>query len=131
MEANMWRTAFIKEHRTWEDWAGMGLGFLIGLTPWLGGHGGGDAVMLNAMAVGLLVLVLGAFEIVDLRRWQELAELAGGLWLIASPFALGYANAGPLRYWHFALGALVCGLALLELWQDWRLSSTELARHGK
>ena len=53
-------------------------------------------------------------------RGKEFAEAALGQWLIASPFAIGYAGAGTLRYWHFGLGAAVTLLALLELVQDWR-----------
>jgi hypothetical protein len=43
----------------------------------------------------------------------------------------GYAEAGALRYWHILFGALVVVLATVELWQDWRLSDKELARHGQ
>jgi hypothetical protein len=51
--------------------------------------------------------------------------------LIVSPFIFGYAEAGTLRYWHFVLGALVALLAVVELWQDWKLSDEELAQHGQ
>ena len=122
---------FLKEHRTWEDWAGIGLGVLIGLTPWFAGETGNQVVVLNAMAVGLVVLALAGFEFVDLHRWEEVAEFVCGAWLIASPFAYGYAGAGQLRIWHFALGALVALLAALEFWQDWKLSAQELAKHGQ
>ena len=67
--------------------------------------------------VGIIVLALGAAEFLDLRRWEEGLEIACGLWLIASPFVFGYANADTLRYWHFILGAAVVLLAVLELWQ--------------
>lgn len=50
---------------------------------------------------------------------------------MASPFILGYADAGMLRYWHFVLGALVALLAAMELWRDWRLSEKEIAQHGQ
>ncbi len=80
--------------------------------------------------VGILVLALGASEFLDLRRWEEGLEAACGLWLIASPFILGYADAGMLRYWHFVLGAAVVLLAMLELRQDWTLSNAELTRHS-
>jgi SPW repeat len=76
------------------------------------------------------VLALGASEVVDLRRWEESLEAACGLWLIASPFTFGYADAGSLRFWHFALGNAVVLLAALELRQDWKLSDAELARHS-
>jgi len=57
-------------------------------------------------------------------------ETACGLWLIASPFMFGYADAGTLRYWHFMLGVAVALLAILELRQDWKLSDTEIAGHS-
>ena len=66
----------------------------------------------------------------DLRRWEEGLETACGLWLIASPFIFGYADAGTLRYWHFVLGAAVVLLAVLELRQDWILSCAELRHHS-
>jgi hypothetical protein len=53
------------------------------------------------------------------------------LWLIVSPFTLGYAEAGALRYWHFVLGAVVALLAALELWQDWKLTDEQLVQHGQ
>jgi hypothetical protein len=57
------------------------------------------------------------------------AEIALGLWLIASPFILGYAGDDLLRAWHVALGGIVILLGALQLWQDWRLSDQELANH--
>ena len=125
----MVRAVNLREHRTWEDWAGIVLGIVIGLSPWFSDAAASQIIMLNAIAIGLLVLALSAFEFVSLRRWEEVAAFACGLWLIASPFALGYA--GALATWHFVLGGLVVVLAALELWQDWRLSAGELAKHGQ
>lgn len=118
-------------HYGWEDCLSMALGALIVLTSWLVGEGGGQIVAVNAAIVGLLVLALGASEVfVDLRRWEESLEAACGLWLIASPFVFGYADAGTLRYWHVVLGFAVVLLAVLELRQDWELSDSELAHHS-
>lgn len=121
---------FFNVHYLWEDCVSMGLGALILLTVWIVGDVGSQTVAANAAIVGILVLALGASEFVDLRRWEEGLETACGLWLIASPFILGYADAGMLRYWHFVLGAAVVLLAVLELRQDWNLSNAELARHS-
>jgi hypothetical protein len=118
-------------HRTWEDWAGISLGILIVLSPLLAGQYEPEAAMLNAAIVGVLVLALAAFELVDLHRSEEAGQLACGLWLIASPFTFGYADGGALMYWHFGLGAIVALLAAFELWQDWTLSDQDLARHGQ
>jgi hypothetical protein len=118
-------------HYLWKDFLSMCLGALIILTSWMVGDAGNtQAVAANATIVGILVLALGASEFLDLRRWEEGLETACGLWLIASPFIFGYADAGTLRYWHFTLGAAVVLIALLELRQDWRLSDAELAQHS-
>jgi hypothetical protein len=122
---------FLGVHRNWEDWFGIALGVLIGLSPWLAGQQDNQIVMWNAVLVGALVLSLAALEFVGLQRWEEAGEFVLGLWLIASPFTFGYADAGVLRTWQFVLGGLVVLLALLELWQDWKLSDKELAQHGQ
>ncbi len=122
---------FFNIHRSWEDWTGMLLGVLIGLSPWLAGQQDNPAIMGNALLVALLVLGLAQLMYVSLQRWEEIGEIACGLWLMASPFTFGYAEAGVLRYWHFVLGAIVALLAVLELWQDWKLSDRELAQHGQ
>lgn len=127
----MARASFLKEHRTWEDYAGVGLGILIGLSPWFAGQTVDQGVLFISMVVGLLVMTLAQFELVGLNRWGEIAELACGLVLVALPFIAGYAASGELRYWHFALGAVVALFALLELWQDWKLSDDDLAKHGR
>src|SRR5215510_14115288 len=117
-------------HYAWEDCVSMVLGALIVLTSWIGNDEASQTVAINATIVGILVLALGASEVVDLRRWEESLEAACGLWLIASPFIFGYADTGTLRYWHFVLGVAVVLLAALELRQDWKLSDAELARRS-
>jgi hypothetical protein len=107
------------------------LGVLVVITPVFAGKDGNDAAMFNAALVGVVISALAAFEFVDLRRGEEVAEFACGTWLMVSPFVFDYASAGQLRFWHFALGAVVALLAVLELWQDWKLSAADLAKHGR
>jgi 4-amino-4-deoxy-L-arabinose transferase-like glycosyltransferase len=109
----------LKTHRTWEDGVGLTLGVMIGLSPWFYDEPTVPIVVLNSALTGLAVLALAQLELVRLRRWEEFAQLACGLWLCASPFILHYAHQDHLRYWHWALGAVVSILAVFELWQDW------------
>ena len=95
---------FFNIHRSWEDWVSMLIGVLIGFSPWLADQQHDQSVMWNAVLVGALVLALAQLEYVSLQRWEEIGEIALGLWLMASPFIFGYAEAGALRYWHFVLG---------------------------
>jgi hypothetical protein len=75
------------------------------------------------------VFGLGQLEYVALQRWEEVAEIALGLWLIVSPFIFGYSGDDMLKIWHTSLGVIVVLLGALQLWQDWRLSDQELANH--
>ena len=113
----------IKTHRTWEDGASLMLGLMIGLSPWFYDEPAVPAVLLNSALIGLAVLALAQLELVRLRRWEEFAQLGCGLWLCASPFIFDYFHQNHLRVWHWALGAGVSILALLELWQDWNRPS--------
>jgi ABC-type branched-subunit amino acid transport system permease subunit len=131
MEATMSSIQYLKTHRTWEDWIAMLIGVVIGLSPWIAGGSYSPVVIWNALLIGVLVLGLAQLEYVTLQRWEEILGIACGLWLVASPSILGYADAGTLRFWHFGLGAVVAALSVMELWQDWRLTEKELSRHGE
>lgn len=134
----MWDFRSLTTHRTWEDWCGMLLGVLIVLSPWFpnpAGHEVVDAersfVILNTFTIGILIFGLAQLEYVALQRWEEVAEIVAGLWLIASPYIFGYADEGLLRYWHASLGGLVVLLAALQLWQDWDLNDQDMLKHGQ
>ncbi|MGV7217033.1 SPW repeat protein [Bradyrhizobium sp. UFLA05-112] len=127
---------YLNTHRTWEDWCGMLLGALIVASPWfpvqdqaaIVGH---QVLILNTVAVGLVVFGLGQLEYVALQRWQEVATILVGFWLIVSPYVLGYSGEGVLRVYHTSLGALVVLLGILQLWQDWELSDQDMLKHGQ
>jgi hypothetical protein len=127
---------FFSTHRPWEDWFGMLLGVLIVVSPWFPLQPANDVMdaersvmILNTFVVGMLVFGLAQLEYVALQRWEEVAEIALGLWLIASPLIFGYSGDDTLRAWHATLGGIVVLLGALQLWQDWRLSDQELAKH--
>ncbi|MDN5004696.1 SPW repeat protein [Bradyrhizobium sp. GCM10027634] len=127
---------FLNTHRTWEDWCGMLLGALIAASPWFpiqdgamtAGH---QTVVLNTVAIGLVVFGLSQLEYVALQRWQEVTTIVIGLWLVTSPYVLGYSGEGFLRIYHTSLGGVVVLLGALQLWQDWDLSDQDMLKHGQ
>jgi hypothetical protein len=46
---------YLLEHRTWEDWAMIVLGLVIGLTPWFVAGATNELIALNAV-VGALII---------------------------------------------------------------------------
>lgn len=127
---------FLNTHRTWEDWCGMVLGALIVASPWFPVQehpaiGGQQLIIVNTVAIGLVVFGLSQLEYVALQRWEEVATIVVGLWLIVSPYMLGYSGEGFLRVYHTSLGAVVVVLGVLQLWQDWDLSDNDMLRHGQ
>ena len=126
---------FFGTHRPWEDWLGMLLGVLIMVSPWFPIQVS-DVVdvershlVLNSFVVGMLVLGLAQLEYVALHRWEEVASIVLGLWLIASPNIFGYSEDQALQLWHILLGGLVAMIGALQLWQDWNLTEQDLAKH--
>jgi len=114
------------------------LGLLIVLSPWFPTQASHEVieaersfVILNTLTIGILIFGLAQLEYVALQRWEEVAAILAGLWLIASPYMFGYSGEGMLRFWHSSLGGLVVLLAALQLWQDWGQSDQDLARHGQ
>ncbi len=47
--------ALLNEHRTWGDWVAIGVGVLIGLTPWFAGVPENQALVLKSALVGVAV----------------------------------------------------------------------------
>ncbi len=122
-------------HPAWEDWMGLGLGVLIVLTPYFTGDETSTTVQLATTFVGLFIVFAAIAERLQIlegeeepgREWEEVLQSALGAMTIALPFLLGYANSGTLRYWHFALGAIVFLLAIVELRRDY---VGDMKRHG-
>ncbi|UQD77351.1 SPW repeat protein [Bradyrhizobium japonicum] len=128
--------SFFKTHRTWEDWCGMLLGALIVASPWFPIQDHAPVIerqvmVLNTVAIGLVVFGLSQLEYVALQRWQEVATILVGLWLVISPYVFGYSGEGFLRIYHTSLGAVAVILGVLQLWQDWDLSDQDMLKHGQ
>jgi hypothetical protein len=126
---------FFRTHRTWEDWCGMLLGALIVVSPWFPipedvPIAGQPIIILNTVVIGLVVFSLAQLEYVALQRWEEVTTIVVGLWLIVSPYVLGYSGEGFMRLYHSSLGVVVVLLGVLQLWQDWEQSDQDLLRHG-
>jgi SPW repeat len=92
-------------------WATVLLGAYLVIAPWIFGSSGDEASSTNAWIVGVCIVAatLGV-PIVSGPRAAELIKVGLGAWLLASPFALGFA--GSAAAWNACIvGALILVLA--------------------
>jgi len=85
--------------------------------PWLfrltNGTARVDFWLCSAAVVALSLAAIFAYA-----NWEEWVNFLVGIWLIASPWILGFSQ---VRAMHFAIaiGALVVFMAMLELWLEY------------
>jgi len=99
--------------RRWQDWAILGLGLWLLVSPWVLqftrelGWGSIDfyVVGLGIAALAVLALRLGAL-------WGEWVAFVLGLWMIGSPWLLGFASGGPAVPDAVAAGTLIAVFAV-------------------
>jgi len=74
-----------------------------------------NAGKLDLWASGAAIAVISLAALFAFARWEEWVNLLLALWLIVSPWLLGFAHT---RAMHFSIGigCVVAFMALLELW---------------
>ncbi len=90
------------------------LAMVLFVSPWFFMRGSQTAAIdLRATSVAIAVLSLAA--IVAFANWEEWVNLLLGIWLIVSPWVLGFAHTSAMHF-SIGIGATVAFLAALELW---------------
>src|SRR5689334_15706740 len=84
------------------------LGVLLFVSPWLFAYAHGPAGI-DARATGAAIAIASIAALLMFAEWEEWVVLLAGLWMIASPFVLGFAHTTPM---HVAIGI---GLAVTYL----------------
>jgi hypothetical protein len=89
-------------------------GLFLFVSPWLFAYVNEDA-RIDLWACGAAIAALSVAAIIAFADWEEWLNLLLGLWLIVSPWALGFMHTGAMHV-SIALGVMVAFVALLELW---------------
>jgi hypothetical protein len=92
------------------DVANLLLGSILFFSPWLFGLSTGAQTTIGLFIAVLAVAALAAFAV-----WEEWLSLIAGLWLIGSPWLLGFEDADTVRV-YVVTGTIVAALAALTLW---------------
>ena len=92
-------------------------GSILSLSPLLLGFREAPAAFWNAWFSGLAILIFAGTAAAEMHEWGEWISAILGVWTVAAPWVLGFANSTAATWTHMGLGLAVAILATLELWQ--------------
>src|SRR4030088_3634723 len=96
------------------DVANLVLGAFLFFSPWMFGFDAGK-VSQNAYISGIVIAVLAIAALAAFAVWEEWLNLIVGLWVLISPWVLGFQGTTAMTV-HVVIGAAVAILAGIELW---------------
>jgi SPW repeat-containing protein len=96
------------------DFYNLLLGALLLLSPWLFAfaHGAAGA---DAWLGGAVIVAVSLAALIVYAEWEEWIAFGAGLWMIASPFVLGFTHTTAMHV-VVGIGFVVTFLAALDLW---------------
>ena len=90
------------------------LGAFLLVSPWIFGFASGVQSQ-NAIVCGVIIAVLSIAALAAFAEWEEWLNLVVGLWVLVSPWVLGFANTTAMRV-SVIVGLVVAVIAAIELW---------------
>lgn len=102
-----------------QDWANLVLAACLFLSPWVIGFAAEAAPTWNAWIAGIVLGALAVATLSAFAEWEEWANMVIGLWLIVSPWLLGFMGNVNAMWTHVILGVLVAAIAAWAVW-DYR-----------
>jgi hypothetical protein len=112
--------------RHWQEWVNLGFGLWVMVSPWTIAHvmgsldsstGMTEAIMWNHYATGAAVVLLTAAALGSSRQWEEWLNIALGIWLLVSPWVIGFTTSAALMLNAAVVGGLIvvfAGWSLME-----------------
>ena len=106
--------------KRWQDWANLVLGSWLFASPWLLGYLGTTAAW-NACVMGAGIVVFALIAAYMPEAWEEIVNTLFGVWLVVSPFVLGFAGASTVALHTVLAGILATAFAVWAMASDKRL----------
>jgi len=103
--------------RRWQDWVNLVLGVWLFVSPWVLGYADTTAAW-NAYVLGAAIVVFAAIAASVPHAWEELVNAVLGVWLVISPFVLGFSGQTTVAYHTIIMGLLVAGFAIWAMFRD-------------
>ena len=106
--------------RRWQDWANLVLGAWLLASPWLLNYTGTPAAW-NAIVMGAGIVVFALIAAYMPKAWEEIINTLCGVWLVVSPFVLGFAISTTVALHTVLVGILATAFAVWAMASDKRL----------
>lgn len=104
------------------DWINLILAALLFISPWVLGFVDQTNASWNAWICGIIIAALAVSAIVRFAEWEEWINALLGVWVVVSPWILGFSAVLAAVWSHVILGVLIAALAC---WRGWS------AHHGE
>jgi hypothetical protein len=104
------------EGKTAQDWLNLVLAICLFISPWVVGFVAETTPTWNAWIVGVVLAVFAIATLSMFAEWEEWVNFVLGLWLIISPWALGFAANMAAMYTHVVMGVLVAAVSAWAIW---------------
>ena len=105
------------------------LAALLFVSPWLFRLTNGSGKM-DLWATGAVVALISLAAMIAYRDREEWANFLLGLWLIASPWLLGFAHTSAMHF-SIGIGIVIAFLAVLDLWLHYDATHSEPAHQDR
>jgi hypothetical protein len=107
----------------WKDVINLVLGLWLIISPWALSFSADRRPMWNALIIGVIIALAAIAALISFRKWEEWIEAVLGLWLIISPYFLGFTSQMNATVNQVIVGIIVAALAI------WTVAASETP-HG-
>lgn len=102
-----------------QDWFNIILAGLLFISPWIMGFVADTMPTRNAWITGVVLALVAVAALTAFAEWEEWMNLALGLWMVVSPWMLGFTGNFNAFWTHVALGLLTAAVSAWAVW-DYR-----------
>jgi SPW repeat-containing protein len=97
----------------WQDWTNLAFGLWVFVAPWVLQQSAtaGDGAVWNSWIVGVAVAALALAAMFAFNVWEEWVTVGLGVWLLASPWILGFSSTALMTWNAVILGVLIAAMA--------------------
>lgn len=105
------------EHKHPQDIANIVLAAVLFISPWVLAFSAEQSASWNAWISAAVIAVLAIGALSFFQEWEEWLNLIAGIWVVVSPWILGFAAITNAMWTHVVIGLLVAAAAAWEIWE--------------